>query len=111
MSDAPAGTMIVLNPPITAVPTLIKILTGNPVTFSWTLTNVLVPPKSLTLQAFCSANQFTYPIGPTGGIPGAQTTFVWDPAAYQATATQPLPQASCTFRAFDERCEAAFTPS
>jgi len=102
--NAQAGSMSVLNPAITATPTLIKILSGNPVTFSWTLTNVLVTPKSLTLQAFCSENQFTYPIGPATGIPGTSTTFVWDPAAYQATAgAEPLPQASYTFRAFDER--------
>lgn len=61
--------------------------------------------SALITTAFCSQNGYSYPIGPTSGIPGSQTTFAWDIASYQAAAgATPLIQASYTFRAFDQRC-------
>ena len=59
---------------------------------------------TLIIPAFCSQNGYSYPVGPTSGIPGSQTTFAWDIASYQAAAgATPLIQASYTFRAFDQR--------
>lgn len=59
-------------------------------------------PTSLTFEARCSANGFTYPISV---VPGAQTSLVWDPYAYAQSSPNAIPfaQASYTLRVYDER--------
>ncbi|KAK4702514.1 hypothetical protein P7C70_g3706, partial [Phenoliferia sp. Uapishka_3] len=67
-----------------------------------------VTPSSLTFVAYCSANSNTYPIGPTTGIPGTDTSLVWDPYGYQQSNDAiPFAQASYTLRVHDERGEGA----
>ena len=113
--------MSMVYPPITASASLFKIPPTpgqGQITFRWSYSDVIATPTSLTLQgasaslqvalmraAYCSQNGYSYPIGPTSGIPGSQTTYAWDIASYQAAAgATPLIQASYTFRAFDQRC-------
>lgn len=56
------------------------------------------------MQAFCSQNGFTYPIGPTQGLPGDTREYEWNPYAYeQEQGAVPLAEASYTLRIFDER--------
>lgn len=60
-----------------------------------------VTPTSLTFEARCSANGFTYPVSV---VPGSQTSLVWDPYAYaQSPNAIPFAQASYTLRVYDER--------
>ncbi|BGP38919.1 hypothetical protein JCM10450v2_002879 [Rhodotorula kratochvilovae] len=60
-----------------------------------------VTPTSLTFEARCSANGFTYPVGV---VPGSQTSLVWDPYEYaQSPNAIPFAQASYTLRVYDER--------
>ncbi|KAK4055731.1 hypothetical protein OIV83_000277 [Microbotryomycetes sp. JL201] len=89
-----------------------KIASGNPITIGWNYTSLYVTPSSLTFEAFCSANSFTYPVGPTTGIPASETQLVWDPWAYaQEPNAIPFAQASYTLRVYDERgYGAAATP-
>jgi hypothetical protein len=71
---APAGGIQMTQPPQTAALSFYKIAQGQPITFGWNLTNVLITPTQLTVSAFCSANGNTYPVGPTNGvIPGDST--------------------------------------
>lgn len=67
-------------------------------------TDVLVQPETLTLQAYCSQNGYTYPVGPTQGIAGDSTEYAWNPYEYEASGgATPLAEASYTLRIFDER--------
>jgi len=67
-------------------------------------TDVIVQPETLTLQAYCSQNGFTYPVGPTQGIAGDSTEYAWNPYDYeQSGGATPLAEASYTLRIFDER--------
>jgi hypothetical protein len=47
---------------------LCAVLPSSTYTVSWSYTDLVVTPASLTLAAFCSANQHTYPVGT---VPGA----------------------------------------
>lgn len=76
----------------------------NYITFGWSFTDVLVTPTALTINAYCSQNGYTYPVGPTSGIPGDSTQFAWNPYEYEQSAgATPLAEASYTLRIFDER--------
>lgn len=76
----------------------------NYITFGWNFTDVIASPTSLTLQAYCSANGFTYPVGPTQGLAGDTTQYAWNPYDYeQGQGANPLAEASYTLRIFDER--------
>jgi hypothetical protein len=67
-------------------------------------TDVLVQPEHLTLQAYCSQNGYTYPVGPTQGIAGDATEYAWNPYEYERSGgATPLAEASYTLRIFDER--------
>ncbi|KAK4056556.1 hypothetical protein OIO90_002404 [Microbotryomycetes sp. JL221] len=111
-ADAPAGGLSYTQPAITDAVSYYKIASGNPITFGWEFTSLYVSPESLTFQAVCSANSFTYPVGPTTGIPASETQLVWDPWQYaQSPNAIPFAQASYTLRVFDERGQgAAATP-
>ncbi|GAA97791.1 hypothetical protein E5Q_04470 [Mixia osmundae IAM 14324] len=103
-NSLPAGGLSITQPAITAAASYYRVMPSADITFGWTLTSVVVAPTSLTLQAFCSQNGFTYPVGPTNGIPGAATQYIWNPYDYQVAAgATPLAQASYTLRIFDER--------
>ncbi|GAA5986374.1 hypothetical protein JCM10908_003728 [Rhodotorula pacifica] len=98
---APAGGLTYLTPAQTAGPTYYKIASGNPLTFGWNYTSLYVTPTSLTFEARCSANGYTYPVGV---IPGSQTSLTWDPWAYaQSPNALPFAQASYTLRVYDSR--------
>lgn len=79
-------------------------------------------PTALTFEARCSANSYTYAVGPATGIPGGSTQIVWDPYAcapflcvapfstelnlrsdQQQAGAVPFAQASYTLRVYDER--------
>ncbi|KAF8734946.1 transmembrane protein [Rhizoctonia solani] len=108
---APPGTLSFTIPSSTATPSYYKIMANNPITFGWNFTSLLSTPASLTLHAYCTANGYTYPVGPTGSagtvvgvIPGTATQVVWD--AYQQQFEQganPLQPETYTLRIFDER--------
>ncbi|KWU47590.1 hypothetical protein RHOSPDRAFT_31023 [Rhodotorula sp. JG-1b] len=98
---AAAGGLSYLTPAQTAGPTYYKIASGNPLTFGWNYTSLYVTPTSLTFEARCSANGYTYPVGV---IPGSQTSLTWDPWAYaQSPNALPFAQASYTLRVYDSR--------
>ncbi|CEQ40479.1 SPOSA6832_02093 [Sporobolomyces salmonicolor] len=60
-----------------------------------------VTPSSLTFEAICTANGYTYPVTT---IAAAETSLVWDPWQYaQSPNALPFAQASYTLRVFDER--------
>lgn len=89
-----------------------KIAQDNFITFGWNFTDVIASPTSLTLQAYCSQNGFTYPVGPTQGIAGDSQEVAWNPYEYeQGQGATPLAEASYTLRVFDERgYDAAASP-
>lgn len=99
-------------PAATAQATFYKIAQDNFITFGWNFTDVIASPTSLTLQAYCSQNGFTYPVGPTQGIAGDSQEIAWNPYEYeQGQDATPLAEASYTLRVFDERgYDAAATP-
>ncbi|POY74016.1 hypothetical protein BMF94_2827 [Rhodotorula taiwanensis] len=98
---AAAGGLTYLTPAQNAGPTYYKIASGNPLTFGWNYTSLYVTPTSLTFEARCSANGYTYPVGV---VPGAQTSLTWDPWAYaQSPNAVPFAQASYTLRVYDSR--------
>ncbi|VDC03100.1 unnamed protein product [Peniophora sp. CBMAI 1063] len=100
---APAGSITVTSPPQTSV-AFFKIAEGAPITFAWSMTNVLSTPSSLTVSAVCE-NGVTFPVGPTNGvIAGSDTSVVWDVYSFaQANPQSPLPQSTYTLEIFDER--------
>jgi hypothetical protein len=67
--------------------TLFKI--GDPVTFVWNYTDLIVPPKHINVEAYCTdgANYFTI----TANASADMTKAVWDTGEYQSTATIKLP--------------------
>ncbi|GAA5848757.1 hypothetical protein JCM9279_002934 [Rhodotorula babjevae] len=101
-NTAPAGGLTYLTPAATAAASYYKIAQDNAITFGWNYTSLYVTPTSLTFEARCSANGFTYPISV---VPGAQTSLVWDPYAYAQSSPNAIPfaQASYTLRVYDER--------
>ncbi|SCV71072.1 BQ2448_3834 [Microbotryum intermedium] len=101
---AAAGGLSYIQPAATDAVSYYKIASGQLITFAWTYTSLYVTPRSLTFEARCTANSFTYPVGPTTGIPASQTSLVWDPYAYaQSAGAIPFAQASYTLRVYDER--------
>ncbi|CAD6585683.1 MAG: hypothetical protein CYPHOPRED_003173, partial [Cyphobasidiales sp. Tagirdzhanova-0007] len=106
--NAPDGGITIIEPAATAQATYYKIDSANYITFAWNFTEVLVQPSSLTLQAYCSQNSFTYPIGPTQGLAGDTIQYAWSPADYEASSgATPLAEASYTLRIFRENGYAA----
>ncbi|KAG8931653.1 hypothetical protein FRC02_002419 [Tulasnella sp. 418] len=105
--QAPAGGLIMTQPPQTASASYYKIAQNDFITFGWNFTYLLVQPTSLTVQAICGANGFTYPVGGASGdgvIPGTATSVVWDPYGYeQSPGVQRLAAESYTLRIMDER--------
>ncbi|GAA6004689.1 hypothetical protein JCM11491_002196 [Sporobolomyces phaffii] len=98
---AAAGGLTYLTPAQTAAASYYKIASGNPITFGWNYTSLYVTPSSLTFEARCTANGFTYPITT---IAAAETSLVWDPWQYAQSANAlPFAQASYTLRVYDER--------
>ncbi|GAA5882119.1 hypothetical protein JCM16303_005613 [Sporobolomyces ruberrimus] len=98
---AAAGGLTYLTPAQTAAASYYKIAQGNPITFGWNYTSLYVTPTSLTFEARCTANGYTYPITT---IAAAETSLVWDPYQYaQSPNALPLAQASYTLRVYDER--------
>ncbi|GAA6019092.1 hypothetical protein JCM10207_006540 [Rhodosporidiobolus poonsookiae] len=103
-NTAAAGGLTYLTPAATAAASYYKIAESNAITFGWNYTSLYVTPSMLTFEARCSANGYTYPVGPTTGIPGTETSLVWDPWAYaQSPNALPFAQASYTLRVYDER--------
>lgn len=100
---APAGGITITKPQQTAT-SFFKIASGEPITFAWNMTSVLVMPTHLTISAVCQ-NGNTYAVGPTDGIiPATQTEVVWDLYAYQTNnPSRPLAQATYTLNIWDER--------
>ncbi|SCZ98182.1 BZ3500_MvSof-1268-A1-R1_Chr7-1g09044 [Microbotryum saponariae] len=104
LTNYSAGGLSYLQPAATDAVSYYKIASGQLITFAWTYTSLYVTPASLTFEARCTANSFTYPVGPTTGIPASQTSLVWDPYAYvQSAGAIPFAQASYTLRVYDER--------
>ncbi|GAA6050016.1 hypothetical protein JCM3770_001915 [Rhodotorula araucariae] len=100
-NTAAAGGLTYLTPAATAGASYYKIAPDNAITFGWNYTSLYVTPTSLTFEARCSANGFTYPVGV---VPGSQTSLVWDPYEYgQSPNAIPFAQASYTLRVYDER--------
>lgn len=93
---AAAGGITLTQPPQTST-SFYKIASGQPITFGWNFTSVLVNNTHLTVSAICD-NGNTYPVGPTDGvIAGTATSVVWDLYSYnQAHSNTPLAQASYT---------------
>ncbi|QRV82278.1 transmembrane protein [Ceratobasidium sp. AG-Ba] len=108
---APPGTISFTIPAQTATASYYKIMANNPLTFGWNFTSLLSTPAALTVQAYCSQNGNTYPVGPAnaqgtveGVIPGTATAVTWDAFAQQTGPNGiPLVQATYTLRVFDER--------
>ncbi|KAG9125738.1 hypothetical protein FRC07_006423, partial [Ceratobasidium sp. 392] len=108
---APPGTLSFTIPAQTQTASYYKIMANNPITFGWNYTMLSSTPAHLTVQAYCSANGNTYPVGPKnaqgtvdGIIPGNQMQITWDAYAQQTEPNaNPLMQATYTLRIFDER--------
>jgi hypothetical protein len=77
--------------------TLFKI--GDPVTFVWNYTDLIVPPKHINVEAYCTdgANYFTI----TANASADMTKAVWDTGEYQSTATIKLPVATYSLYIYD----------
>ncbi|KAG8716713.1 hypothetical protein FRC08_008955 [Ceratobasidium sp. 394] len=76
----PPGTLTFTMPAQTQTASYYKIMANNPITFGWSYTMLRSTPAALTVQAFCSLNGNTYPVGPRnaqgtvdGIIPGSAT--------------------------------------
>lgn len=101
---AAAGGLSFTQPPQNSDVSFYKIASGEPITFGWNFTDLVVTPTSLTISAMCD-NGNTYPVGPTDGIiPGDATQVVWDVFSYQqAHPSLPLAVASYTLSVWDDR--------
>lgn len=104
-ATAQAGVISFTQPPQTAAASYYKIAPGNPITFGWNFTAIIVTPTALTVSAYCQSNGNTYPVGPTDGvIEGAATQVVWNPYEYeQGQNAVRLAQAEYTIMIHDER--------
>jgi len=101
--SAPAGALSITQPPQTTI-AFFKLAQSQPITFQWTVTDLISTPAHLTVSAICE-NGITYPVGPTNGIiDGTATSVVWDAWAFQeSNPNSPLAQATYTLEISDER--------
>ncbi|KAK9238412.1 hypothetical protein V1525DRAFT_374812 [Lipomyces kononenkoae] len=94
---SPPGGVSMLTPALTASETYIKV--GDYATFSWTYTSLIVSPSAVNVEAYCSLNNYYYPIADNLTINDTQA--VWNTSGYQATATIPLLVAQYTLHIYD----------
>ncbi|KAJ8097353.1 hypothetical protein POJ06DRAFT_261149 [Lipomyces tetrasporus] len=93
---SPAGGVSMITPAITDSETYIKV--GDYATFSWTYTSLIVSPSAVNVEAYCSVNDYYYPIA---NVTANDTHVVWNTSAYQETATIPLLVAEYTLYIYD----------
>lgn len=60
---------------------------GQPVTFGWNYTSLVVTPTAVNVEAFCSDNSQTYTIAQNLSL--SKPSVVWDTAAYTPEKDQP----------------------
>ncbi|KAK9320667.1 hypothetical protein V1517DRAFT_263923 [Lipomyces orientalis] len=94
---SPAGGVSMITPAITDSETYIKV--GDYATFSWTYTSLIVSPSAVNVEAYCSVNDYYYPIAENLTV--KDTSYVWNTSGYQETATIPLLVAEYTLYIYD----------
>ncbi|KAK9460463.1 uncharacterized protein V1516DRAFT_676700 [Lipomyces oligophaga] len=83
---AAAGGVSLITPATTDSTTYIKI--GDAATFQWNYTSLTISPSKVNVEAYCSSNEYAYPIAMNLSI--KDTTVVWNTSKYEATASRPL---------------------
>ncbi|ODO05489.1 hypothetical protein I350_04540 [Cryptococcus amylolentus CBS 6273] len=106
------GGVTVTQPPSSASASYYKIAEDSWVTFGWNFTSLYVTPTSLTVIASCSANGYTYSVGPTTSpynvYPGNTTQIEWNPWQWEQNPTQvAFAEATYVLKIWDERGEDA----
>ncbi|KAK9378707.1 uncharacterized protein V2V93DRAFT_375621 [Kockiozyma suomiensis] len=94
---AAAGGVSLKTPATTDSTTYIKV--GDYATFSWTYTSLSVSPSAVNVEAYCSMNDYAYPIARNLSI--KKTEVVWDTAEYEANATIPFLTAMYTLHIYN----------
>ncbi|KAK9431580.1 hypothetical protein V1505DRAFT_50664 [Lipomyces doorenjongii] len=94
---SPPGGVSMITPAITASQTYIKV--GDYATFSWNYTSLIVTPSAVNVEAYCSINNYYYPIAENLTVKDTQV--VWNTSGYQETATIPLLVAEYTLYIYD----------
>ncbi|KAK9386194.1 hypothetical protein V1515DRAFT_163601 [Lipomyces mesembrius] len=94
---SPPGGVSMISPAITASETYIKV--GDYATFSWNYTSLIVTPSAVNVEAYCSINNYYYPIAENLTVKDTQV--VWNTSGYQETATIPLLVAEYTLYIYD----------
>ncbi|KAK9477378.1 hypothetical protein V1514DRAFT_273534, partial [Lipomyces japonicus] len=94
---SPAGGVAMVTPALTASKTYIRI--GDYATFSWNYTSLIVSPSAVNVEAYCSMNDYYYPIAENLTI--SHSSAVWDTGNYQGSATVPLLTAEYTLFIYD----------
>ncbi|KAK9454113.1 hypothetical protein V1511DRAFT_408796 [Dipodascopsis uninucleata] len=97
ISAVVTGGISMITPAITDSETYIKI--GDYATFSWNYTSLYVSPSAINVEAYCSANDYYYPIALNLSI--ENTEYVWNTSGYEATASVPLLTAEYTIYIYD----------
>ncbi|KAK9467335.1 hypothetical protein V1512DRAFT_260967 [Lipomyces arxii] len=97
----PAGGVSMIMPAITDSETYVKV--GDYATFSWNYTSLVVEPTAVNVEAYCSVNDFYYPIA--SNISVKDTKVVWNTSDYQATATVKLIVAAYTLNIYDAQAD------
>ncbi|MCJ1350870.1 MAG: hypothetical protein MMC33_000851 [Icmadophila ericetorum] len=82
----PAGGIEMLTPAAIAAPSYYKI--GEPVTFGWNYTSLVVRPSAVDILVSCSANNAIYTLATNASV-GSTGAVTWDTSA-QETGANPL---------------------
>ncbi|ODQ52556.1 hypothetical protein SAICODRAFT_19735 [Saitoella complicata NRRL Y-17804] len=80
---------------------------GDYVTLAWNYTGVLVTPRAVNVEAYCSVNSYYYPIATN--ISYTSTSIIWDSS--ENPSADPLLQASYTLNIFDADSNPTAAPS
>ncbi|KAF3938372.1 hypothetical protein ABW19_dt0207033 [Dactylella cylindrospora] len=82
---SPPGGVVMQTPVTTSGSQYYKI--GNPITFGWNYTSLIISPSAVNVEAFCSDNSQTYTIAQNLSI--AKPSVVWDTGSYTPENDQP----------------------
>lgn len=96
--DAPAGGIDMKTPSVYEGMQYYKIR-GDPITWVYNFTSLIVTPTAINVEAFCSRTQQTYSIAYNHSV--SETTVTWDTDKFQATATNQLVMETYTLLVWD----------
>lgn len=97
-ANAPAGGVDMKSPSVFDGMQYYKI-NGDPITWSYNFTSLVVTPTAINVEAFCSKTQQYYSIA--HNYSSSETTVTWDTDKFQSTATNQLVMETYTLFMYD----------